>query len=167
MNNLVKIRDVSLTYNVSVRTLRYYEELGLIESIRESDTTSRSYESKEICKLEKILLLRKMNISIKDIKSIFTSNQIDTLFNILKRKENDIDEDVKNKFLFIEEKITNNLYNALINNDCKLDNLKERIHLSMELIQSYAHERVFDNHPYINYDKMHDLIIITIKSIFE
>lgn len=78
----------------------------------------------------------------------------------------DNDSDVKNKFLLIEEKITENLYVSLTNNGCTLSDLKERIHLAMEMIQSYAHERVFDNHPYINYDKMYDFIVKNITFLF-
>lgn len=37
MNGLTKIRDVSLKYGVSVRTLRYYEDMGILESIRPDD----------------------------------------------------------------------------------------------------------------------------------
>lgn len=33
MSDLVKIREISVRYNVSARTLRYYEDMGLIESI--------------------------------------------------------------------------------------------------------------------------------------
>lgn len=92
----MKIRDVSLTYGVSVRTLRYYEEMGLIESTRESETTYRSYEPSQVHKLEQILMLRKFNVSIKDIKTIFESNKASVLLNILNRKITDIDSEVTN-----------------------------------------------------------------------
>ena len=34
MGNLAKIREISVKYNISARTLRYYEDMGLIESTR-------------------------------------------------------------------------------------------------------------------------------------
>ncbi|HBN84113.1 MAG TPA: MerR family transcriptional regulator, partial [Clostridiales bacterium] len=34
MKELIKIRDVSVKYDVSARTLRYYEDMGLITSTR-------------------------------------------------------------------------------------------------------------------------------------
>jgi len=34
MNKLIKIRDVSVRYDISARTLRYYEDMGLIASAR-------------------------------------------------------------------------------------------------------------------------------------
>ena len=34
MADLIKIREVTEQYNIPARTLRYYEDMGLIESIR-------------------------------------------------------------------------------------------------------------------------------------
>ena len=44
MNDLVKIREISVKYNVSARTLRYYEDMGLIESTRNNDYAYRLYD---------------------------------------------------------------------------------------------------------------------------
>lgn len=93
MNELIKIRDLSLKYGVSARTLRYYEDLGLLRSVRGEDYSYRLYDNSEIKRLEQILALRKLNISIKDIKTIFTSNDISVLLDILSKKVTDIDED--------------------------------------------------------------------------
>lgn len=77
------------------------------------------------------------------------------------------DNDVREKFMFLEEKITSCLEINLSKNDYSPDDLRERIHLSMEIIQSYAHERVFDNHSYINYNKMHTIVIDMIMHMFK
>lgn len=98
MNSLIKIRDISNELGVSVRTLRYYEEMGLITSIRENNTTERKFEEEEIRKLKQILVLRKMNISIKDIKMIFDSKDSETLLNVLDNKSNDIDNEIAELF---------------------------------------------------------------------
>ena len=37
MPNLIKIKDVSTQYNITARTLRYYEDMGLISSTRSDD----------------------------------------------------------------------------------------------------------------------------------
>ena len=41
MSNLVKIKDVSAKYSVSARTLRYYEDMGLLTSTRSDDYAYR------------------------------------------------------------------------------------------------------------------------------
>ena len=41
MSNLTKIRDASIKYGISARTLRYYEDMGLLDSIRGEDSIYR------------------------------------------------------------------------------------------------------------------------------
>ncbi len=74
---------------------------------------------------------------------------------------------VRDKFLYLEEKITICLFDTLKKVGYCPEYLKEKIHLSMEIIQSYAHERVFDNHSYIDYDIMHTLIVDMVLKLFE
>ena len=73
MDALIKIRDVSVKYDISARTLRYYEDMGLMNSTRSDDYAYRMYDESAVRKLEQILILRKLNISIKDIQRIFSA----------------------------------------------------------------------------------------------
>lgn len=46
MNDLIKIRDLSNKYDISARALRYYEDMGLITSVRseeDDDINGRVY----------------------------------------------------------------------------------------------------------------------------
>lgn len=110
MNNLVKIRDVSNKYNITARALRYYEDMGLLKSIRNSDSPYRMYDEDAVRRIEQILILRKLNISIKDIKRIFGASGSDVVLEVLGKKVETIDDEVsllnelKNIVLdFIEE----------------------------------------------------------------
>ncbi len=94
MDNLVKIRDISVKYNVSARTLRYYEDMGLIESTRNDDYAYRLYDEAAIKRLEQILILRRLNISIKDIKRIFSTAGSEVVLDVLEKKVDNIDEEV-------------------------------------------------------------------------
>jgi len=94
MNDLTKIRDVSLKYNISARTLRYYEDMGLITSIRSDDYAYRLYDDANLKRLEQILILRKLNIGIKDIQRIFNSTGSEVVLEVLGKKVDDIDEDI-------------------------------------------------------------------------
>ncbi|MCQ1529965.1 MerR family transcriptional regulator [Lutispora saccharofermentans] len=93
MADLIKIREVSLKYSISTRSLRYYEDMGLLQSTKSDDYAYRCYDEKAIARLEQILILRKLNISIKDIQRIFSSNSAGTLLEVLSNKVNDIDEE--------------------------------------------------------------------------
>ena len=94
MNELIKIRDMSSKYNISARTLRYYEDMGLITSTRSNDYAYRLYDEIAVKRLEQILVLRKLNISIKDIQSIFNTTGSEAVLEVLGKKVNDIDGEV-------------------------------------------------------------------------
>jgi len=94
MYELTKIRDVSIKYNISARTLRYYEDMGLITSIRSDDYAYRLYDDAALKRLEQIIILRKLNIGIKDIQRIFKSSSSDVVLEVLSKKVSDIDEDI-------------------------------------------------------------------------
>jgi DNA-binding transcriptional MerR regulator len=44
MNDLIKIGEMSARYDISARTLRYYEEMGLLTSTRSDDYAYRMYD---------------------------------------------------------------------------------------------------------------------------
>lgn len=94
MTELIKIREVSSKYDISARTLRYYEDMGLIKSIRSIDYAYRLYDKQAIKRLEQILILRKLNISIKDIQLIFQTSGSEIVLDVLRKKVADIDGEV-------------------------------------------------------------------------
>lgn len=91
MNELVKIRDMTVKYGLSARTLRYYEDMGLIKSTRSPDYAYRMYDEENIKRLEQILILRKLNISIKDIQRILHTSGSEIVLEVLGKKVDDID----------------------------------------------------------------------------
>ena len=94
MDELIKIRDLSVKYNISARTLRYYEDIGLISSIRSENYAYRLYDNDAITRIEQILILRKLNVSIKDIQHIFNSPGTEIVLQVLNKKISAIDEDI-------------------------------------------------------------------------
>lgn len=76
MGNMGKIRDISVRYNVSARALRYYEDMGLIESTRSDEYAYRLYDEAAVKRLEQILILRRLNISIKSVHMIYADDEI-------------------------------------------------------------------------------------------
>jgi len=94
MNELIKIRELSDKYGITTKTLRYYEAEGIIKSHRTDDYAYRMYDEEAVKRLEQILILRKMNISVKDIKRIFDTSGSEIVLEVLGRKVEDIDEEV-------------------------------------------------------------------------
>ncbi|MTB64175.1 MerR family transcriptional regulator [Streptococcus sp. zg-86] len=71
-----KLADLS---GVSTRTLRYYEEIGLLLPSRKMDSGYRFYGEKEINTLQQILFFKERGFELKQIKNLLTSNNTDTL----------------------------------------------------------------------------------------
>lgn len=94
MGELIKIREMASKYDVSARTLRYYEDMGLIQSTRSADYAYRLYDETAVHRLEQILILRKLNISIKDIQRIFNAPGSEVVLEVLGRKVQSIDDEV-------------------------------------------------------------------------
>ncbi|AKI97398.1 MerR family transcriptional regulator [Kosmotoga pacifica] len=93
MNGHLRIGEVSAKYGVSNRTLRYYEEVGLLKSFRDPDSKYRYYD-KEACKrLEMIIFFRNLQLTIKEIKAIFTGNAADEMIRIFTSRYRSLEEE--------------------------------------------------------------------------
>jgi len=94
MSELMKIKDISANYDITTRTLRYYENMGLITSTRSDDYAYRMYDTAAVQRLEQILILRKLNVSIRDIQRIFNDSGSGTVLDVLDKKVQNIDNEV-------------------------------------------------------------------------
>lgn len=77
------------------------------------------------------------------------------------------DEAVNNKFISLEDEITLAIANKLADLGVKKDNLTERIHFAMDIVQSFSHEFVYDHHTYIDYDAMRTIVQNTLVALFK
>ena len=76
------------------------------------------------------------------------------------------DEEVNAAFIRLEDEITLRLESALTEAGIGLDAPRERIHFAMDVIQSFAHEYVYDHHEYIDYAKMRGIVTETLYALF-
>ena len=66
-----------------------------------------------------------------------------------------------------ELEMTNSLKEILLNNNFKDDNLSEKAHIMMGLIDNLCHEITYHKHNDMNYDIMENLVIDNIKNLFK
>ena len=66
-----------------------------------------------------------------------------------------------------ELEMTNSLKDILLNNNFKDDNLYEKVHIMIGLIDNLCHEVTYHKHSNMNYDIMTDLVIDNIKNLFK
>ena len=76
LNNKLRVSDVAIKFGVSKRTIKYYEEIGILESYREEGSNYRVYDRYSLDRLEKILILRRLNFTLNDVCQILDSNKI-------------------------------------------------------------------------------------------
>lgn len=77
------------------------------------------------------------------------------------------DEAVNAKFIDLEDAITLKFAERLKELKIAVKNVNEKIHFAMDIIQSFAHEYIYDKHSYIDYDVMRDMVINTLVNLFE
>jgi len=68
---LMTISEVTKTFNVTTRMLRYYDEIGLLPSTRKENYAYRVYDESALRRLQQIIALRKLRIPLKKIALIF------------------------------------------------------------------------------------------------
>lgn len=92
--DLLCITDASKKFDVSSKTLRYYENVGILKSTRMKDNKYRYYDDEAVERIKQILILRKMQISIKDIIRIYENEDMSTIVEVFVDRINAIDEQV-------------------------------------------------------------------------
>lgn len=71
------VKEVSRITGVSIRTLRYYDEIGLLRPTELTESGYRLYDSKALEKLQEILFFRELEIPLMDIKNIMDNPDYD------------------------------------------------------------------------------------------
>lgn len=91
---LVKITELTGMLGITSRSLRYYEQAGLIRSVRPDSGKYRYYDAANIERLRQILVLRKMQIPVKDILRIYESEDMSVVVETFVSRIRAIDEEV-------------------------------------------------------------------------
>lgn len=71
------VKDVSEITGVSVRTLRYYDEIGLLKPTKLTDAGYRLYDNKALERLQEIMFYKELEIPLEDIKKIMDNPNYD------------------------------------------------------------------------------------------
>lgn len=119
------VSEVSKLTGVNIKTLHYYQTIGVLSPHKVGDNKYRYYTEEEIDLLQEILCYRSMNISLKDIKGLLCKttnmNRLDILTNqltlmkkqakemntVIETLENTIDAIKEDKDISYQEKFNN------------------------------------------------------------
>ena len=64
------VKEISDLTGISVRTLHYYDEIGLLKPTEKSEAGYRLYDDKALETLQQILFFREFDIPLKEIKAV-------------------------------------------------------------------------------------------------
>ena len=74
---MMTVNEVSRLTGVSIRTLQYYDRIGLLSPAAYTDAGYRLYDDASLEKLQQILLFRELEFSLSEIKEIVTRPDFD------------------------------------------------------------------------------------------
>lgn len=125
-----KISELAKLAGISTRTLRYYDEIGILKPVREADSNYRYYNDDDIDKLQQILLLTSIGMPLDQVKqhidSISTEERIILLDNhliLMNQKQKQIQMLIKT----IQKTIKSLKGEIHMNNQEKFEGLKEKL----------------------------------------
>ena len=98
------VKDVSEITGVSIRTLRYYDEIDLLKPTELTEAGYRLYDNKALEKLQEIMFFRELEIPLIDIKKIMDNPNYDKEQALLTQKS--LLEQKRNRLNGIIELIT-------------------------------------------------------------
>lgn len=96
------INKLSKLASISSRTLRYYDEIGLLKPLKINSSGYRVYGENELKRLQQILFLRQFGLELTTISKILDSDSFNTIqmlkthLLLLKQQRNEIDSIINN-----------------------------------------------------------------------
>ncbi|MFR6316767.1 MAG: MerR family transcriptional regulator [[Clostridium] innocuum] len=71
------VKEVAALTGISVRTLQYYDEIGVFKPTTLTEAGYRLYDEEALKTLQQILLFRELDFPLKEIKCIMTQKEYD------------------------------------------------------------------------------------------
>lgn len=98
--NHYTIRELSQRYNIPVSTLRYYEDLGLLENVIHTEKNRRLYTDEHITRLNAIQCFKKTGLSLENMQEFFRyekniSENIDNILTMVSEHEANVLERIQ------------------------------------------------------------------------
>lgn len=73
------VKAVAILSGITVRTLQYYDEIGLLKPAFIGENNYRYYQEEELLKLQQILFFKELGLSLQQVKDIVNTKDFNTL----------------------------------------------------------------------------------------
>lgn len=162
------VKELGDLAGVSGRTLRYYDQIGILKPARINSSGYRIYGQQEVDKLQQILFYRELGISLDHIKKIVNSPSFDSITALREHREKLLAKRRQIDMLIVnvEKTIASEEGRIVMSDKEKFQGFKEKLieenekKYGKEIREKYGNEAVeksnkaFKNMSKENYDKM-------------
>jgi MerR family transcriptional regulator, repressor of the yfmOP operon len=70
---IMAIGDVAISLGLTTRTIRYWEEVGILESVQRSDGATRGFTPYHVRRIKFIMKLKELGLTIKEMQDLYTA----------------------------------------------------------------------------------------------
>src|SRR4051812_26740937 len=81
------VQKLARLAGISTRTLRYYDEIGILKPARINSSGYRIYGQTEVDRLQQILFYRELGVSLEQIREIVTSSSFNGVTALKEHRE--------------------------------------------------------------------------------
>ena len=123
------INEVAKLSGVSIRTLHYYDEIGLLVPIKNHSTNYREYTDDHLDRLQQILFYKELNFPLKHIQIILDSPEFNIIENLKKQRQLMLEKQKKLKSIveLIDKTIASKEGELSMSNQEKFESFKVKL----------------------------------------
>jgi len=123
------VQKLGMMAGISTRTLRYYDEIGILKPARMSSSGYRIYGQKEVDRLQQILFYRELGIKLELIKEIVTSPSFDGAQALKEHRSQLLDKRAQLDLLIanVEKTISSTEGRMTMTNNEKFEGFKQKL----------------------------------------
>jgi|LSQX01.2.fsa_nt_gb DNA-binding transcriptional MerR regulator len=142
LSNYIKIGELASMTGVTVRTLHYYDEIGLLKPVEVTEKGHRLYNMQSITELYQIIAMKEMGFNLDEIKDLIELKEIN-IINLLEIQILNVQEEIAQKQLLFSKllKLKGNFKN---NKSLSLEDFQEMIPYINSSADNYLTKEQFD-----------------------
>jgi len=95
MKDQYLIGELAQIFNISTDTLRHYDRIGLLKANQDKTNKYRYYSTSCLFTLSRILFLKSLDISLKDIQKYMDNKNLDLLTSLLDKKHATLEQKIQ------------------------------------------------------------------------
>ncbi|MGN4425503.1 MerR family transcriptional regulator [Bacillus cereus group sp. MYBK30-1] len=137
---VISIQELTKETGVTVRTLRYYDQIDLLKPSGKTDGGHRLYSERDVIRLQQILFLKEMGFSLKEITNMLITGELNLKVSLEKQLK--FVQEEQKKFNRMERILQAVVHSVNVEGELDWKVMFELIHLSR---QSPRVREIFQN----------------------